>query len=67
MRDGLFVLGLGGHGAVVAFLSNHRMAVEKGGYRVHRGEYHLDNIVEPSEGGGGGRLGRHREWTWKVG
>jgi hypothetical protein len=51
----------------MAFLSNHRMAVEKGGYRVHRGEYHLDNIVEPSEGGGGGRLGRHREWTWKVG
>jgi hypothetical protein len=56
---------LGWDGAVVAFLSNHRTAVEKGGYRVHRGEGRLDNIVEPSEGGGGGRLGRHREW--KVG
>ena len=26
----------------------------------------LDNIVEPSEDGRGGRLGQHRERTWKV-
>ena len=59
-RDaGLFVLM---HVDVVAFLDNHRMP-SKERYRAHRREGSLDNIVEPSEGGGGRRLGRHREWT----